>query len=153
MLRVDLMPACHLRHDRRKRFRDDPPLSALLHRRRRPTPLRISTRPRGAKASTISSTIYANRCLQQVRIFRTMPLAARWGNDTAYAQVKRANPQPSPDAYISLALSACSPVGHSTSLGSLRTQDRLADSAREDRYLPSALSIASIIGTLKFFSS
>ena len=28
MLRVDLMPACHLRHDRarRKRFRDDPPL-------------------------------------------------------------------------------------------------------------------------------
>jgi hypothetical protein len=28
MLRADLMPACHLRHDRarRKRFRDDPPL-------------------------------------------------------------------------------------------------------------------------------
>jgi hypothetical protein len=60
------------------------PLSALLHRRRRPTPLRISTRPRGAEASTIWSTIYANRCRQQVRIFRTMPLAARWGKDTAY---------------------------------------------------------------------
>jgi hypothetical protein len=28
MLRADLMPACHLRHDpaRRKRFRDDPAL-------------------------------------------------------------------------------------------------------------------------------
>src|SRR5262245_43866494 len=61
-----------------------PAHSALLHRRRRPTPLRISTRPRGAEASTIWSTIYANRCLQQVRIFRTMPLAARWGKDTAY---------------------------------------------------------------------
>src|SRR5437667_10776958 len=59
-------------------------LSAVLHRRRRPTPLRISTRPRGAEASTIWSTIYANRCHQQVRIFRTMPLAARWGKDTAY---------------------------------------------------------------------
>src|SRR5262245_32146101 len=59
-------------------------LSELLHRRRRPTPLRISTRPRGAEASTIWSTIYANRCHQQVRIFRTMPLAARWGKDTAY---------------------------------------------------------------------
>src|SRR5262245_47025042 len=55
------------------------PLSALLHRRRRPTPLRISTRPRGAEASTIWLTIYANRCLQQVRIFRTMPLAAAYG--------------------------------------------------------------------------
>src|SRR4249920_3162750 len=60
------------------------PLSALFHRRRRPTPLRISTRPRGAEASTIWSTIYANRCHQLVRIFRTMPLAARWGKDTAY---------------------------------------------------------------------
>ena len=60
------------------------PLSSSLHRRRRPTPLRISTRPRGAVASTIWSTIYANRCricepMQSVRIFRTMPLAARWG--------------------------------------------------------------------------
>ena len=45
MLRADLMPACHLRHDRarRKRFRDDPPLVALFHRRQRPTPLQIST--------------------------------------------------------------------------------------------------------------
>src|SRR3954470_7069063 len=60
------------------------PLSALFHRPRPPTPLRISTRPRGAEASTIWSTIYANRCHQQVRIFRTMPLAARWGKDTAY---------------------------------------------------------------------
>ena len=34
---------------------------------------------RGAEASTIWSTIYANRCHQRVRIFRTMPLAARWG--------------------------------------------------------------------------
>jgi hypothetical protein len=32
MLRADLMPACHLRHDRarRKRFRDDPPLVPLV---------------------------------------------------------------------------------------------------------------------------
>jgi hypothetical protein len=31
MLRADLMPACHLRHDRarRKRFRDDPPLARV----------------------------------------------------------------------------------------------------------------------------
>src|SRR6266511_4521665 len=40
------------------------PLSSSLHRRRRPTPLRISTRPRGAVASTIWSTIYANRSCQ-----------------------------------------------------------------------------------------
>src|SRR5262245_5265767 len=60
------------------------PLSALLHRRRRPTPLRISTRPRGAEASTIWSTVYANRCHQQIRIIRTMPLAARSAKDTAY---------------------------------------------------------------------
>ena len=53
-------------------------------RHRRPTPLRISTRPRGAEASTIWSTIYAIRCHQLVRVFRTMPLAARWGKDTAY---------------------------------------------------------------------
>jgi hypothetical protein len=41
------------------------PFSALLQRRRRPTPLRISTRPRGGEASTICSTIYANRSHQQ----------------------------------------------------------------------------------------
>src|SRR6476620_11017165 len=68
------------------------PLSALFHRRRRPTPLRISTRPRGAEASTIWSTIYANRCHQLVRIFRTMPLAARWGKDTAYEASHRYSP-------------------------------------------------------------
>ena len=55
-------------------------------RHRRPTPLRISTRPRGAEASTIWSTIYAIRCHQLVRVFRTMPLAARWGKDTAYTK-------------------------------------------------------------------
>ena len=89
MLRADLMPACHLRHDRarRKRFRDDPPLSALLHRRRRPTPLRISTRPRGAEASTIWSTIYANRChhgshLELCRL--------RWGDTASPALTSRA---------------------------------------------------------------
>ncbi len=37
------------------------PLALSLHRRRRPTPTWISTRPRRSKASTIWSTIYANR--------------------------------------------------------------------------------------------
>jgi hypothetical protein len=37
--------------------------------------------------STIGSTIDANRCRQQVRIFRTMPLAARWGQNPAYADL------------------------------------------------------------------
>src|ERR1700757_1114441 len=37
------------------------PLTSSLHRRRRPAPTWISTRPRGSEASTISSTIYANR--------------------------------------------------------------------------------------------
>ena len=61
MLSTHLMPARHLRHDRAGRVRNDRPLSASLHRRRRPTPLRISTRPRGAEATTIRSTIYANQ--------------------------------------------------------------------------------------------
>ena len=37
------------------------PLVATLQRRRRPTPTRISTRPRGSEASSIWSTICANR--------------------------------------------------------------------------------------------
>src|SRR5215813_9762011 len=37
------------------------PLTSSLHRRRRPTPTWISTRPRGSEASTIWSTIYVNR--------------------------------------------------------------------------------------------
>src|SRR5246500_5243977 len=37
------------------------PLTSSLHRRRRPAPTWISTRPRGFEASTISSTMYANR--------------------------------------------------------------------------------------------
>src|SRR5215472_10537737 len=37
------------------------PLTSSLHRRRRPTPTWISTRPRGSEASNIWSTIYANR--------------------------------------------------------------------------------------------
>src|SRR6516225_5588131 len=37
------------------------PLTSSLHRRRRPAPTWISTRPRGFEASNISSTIYANR--------------------------------------------------------------------------------------------
>ncbi|MHC2664069.1 hypothetical protein ACVINX_004854 [Bradyrhizobium diazoefficiens] len=36
------------------------PLTTALHRRRRPAPTWISTRPRGSEASTIWSTIYAN---------------------------------------------------------------------------------------------
>jgi hypothetical protein len=67
MLRADLMPVCHLRHDRprRKRFRDDPSLVLVTPPSPATKPLRISTRPRGAEASTIWSTIYANRCRQQ----------------------------------------------------------------------------------------
>ena len=89
MLRADLMPAAtsDTTAPAANDFATIRPLSALLHRRRRPTPLRISTRPRGAEASTIWSTIYANRCHQQVRIFRTMPLAARWGQNTAYRPI------------------------------------------------------------------
>ena len=49
----------------------------------------ISTRPRDAEASTIWSTIYANRCRQLVDL-RTMPLAARWGI-TESSRVKRSN--------------------------------------------------------------
>ena len=41
------------------------PFSASLHRRRRPTPQRISTRPRGAEPSTIWSTICANPSHQE----------------------------------------------------------------------------------------
>jgi hypothetical protein len=41
------------------------PLASSLHRRRRPTPLRMSIRPRGAEASTIWSTICANRSHQE----------------------------------------------------------------------------------------
>src|SRR4029077_4170008 len=37
------------------------PLTSSLHRRRRPAPTWISTRPRGPEASTIWSIIYANR--------------------------------------------------------------------------------------------
>ena len=37
------------------------PLTSSLHRRRRPAPTWISTRPRGFEASNICSTIYANR--------------------------------------------------------------------------------------------
>src|SRR5215472_16012464 len=37
------------------------PLTSSLHRRRRPAPTWISTPPRGSEASTIWSTIYANR--------------------------------------------------------------------------------------------
>jgi putative transposase len=37
------------------------PLTSSLHRRQYPEPTWISTRPRGSQASTISSTIYANR--------------------------------------------------------------------------------------------
>jgi hypothetical protein len=37
------------------------PLTSSLHRRRCPAPTWISTRPRGFEASTIWSTIYANR--------------------------------------------------------------------------------------------
>src|SRR5260370_36771681 len=40
------------------------PLSSARHRRRRPTPTRISTPPRRSEASTIWSTIYANRSHQ-----------------------------------------------------------------------------------------
>ncbi len=40
------------------------PFASPLQRRRPPTPTLISTRPRGAEASTISSTIYANRSAQ-----------------------------------------------------------------------------------------
>ena len=66
---------------RRKRFRDDPPLVRVTP----PSPVTNATANLDApEASTIWSTIYANRCHQQVRIFRTMPLAARWGKDTAY---------------------------------------------------------------------
>jgi Transposase, Mutator family len=39
-------------------------LSSARHRRRRPTPTRISTPPRRSEASTIWSTIYANRSHQ-----------------------------------------------------------------------------------------
>ena len=55
----------HLRHHgaRRIRLRDDPPFGLVgppVHRRRRPTPTRISTRPRGSETSTIWSTMSAN---------------------------------------------------------------------------------------------
>jgi hypothetical protein len=40
------------------------PFSSAPQRRRRPTPVRISTRPRRCKESTIWSTIYVNRSRQ-----------------------------------------------------------------------------------------
>jgi hypothetical protein len=60
------------------------PAVSLLHRRWRLAPLRSSTRARGAKASTIWLTINTNRCRQQVRILRTMPLATKWVENTTY---------------------------------------------------------------------
>ena len=83
MLRADLMPACHLRHDRarRKRFRDDPPLVRVTP----PSPATNATANldapsrRGSVNYMVDHIIYANRCHQQVRIFRTMPLAAKMG--------------------------------------------------------------------------
>src|SRR4029077_12212390 len=60
------------------------PLTSSLHRRRRPTPVRISMRPRRSEASTIWSTIYASRSNQTDYIFRIRSHAARWGQSTAY---------------------------------------------------------------------
>ena len=40
------------------------PFCSSLERRRRPTPVRISTRPPGREVSNISSTIYVNRSRQ-----------------------------------------------------------------------------------------
>jgi hypothetical protein len=40
------------------------PFCSSVQRRRRPTPVRISTRPRGRELSNISSTIYVNRSRQ-----------------------------------------------------------------------------------------
>src|SRR5271165_5307835 len=61
------------------------PLSSSLQRRRRPTPTRMSMWLRRFEASTICSTIYANRSIQSVRICTLSSLAARWGQNTAYA--------------------------------------------------------------------
>jgi transposase InsO family protein len=55
------VPACHLRHDR-PGANDSAtmrPLTSSLQRRRRPTPTRTSTRPRGFEVATIWSTRYA----------------------------------------------------------------------------------------------
>ena len=60
------MPACHLRHDRarRKRFRDDAALVLVTPPRPSTNATANSTRFRGAQASTIWSTIFANRSCQ-----------------------------------------------------------------------------------------
>ncbi len=64
------------------------PFSSSLQRRRQPTPLQISTRPRGPEACpTIWSTIYANHPVMKVRIFRTMLPSARCGQNIAYRAI------------------------------------------------------------------
>ena len=81
------MPACHLRHDRarRKRFRDDPPLVRVTP----PSPATNATANLDAPSRRGSVNYMVDHICEPmpstVRIFRTMPLAARWGKDTAYA--------------------------------------------------------------------
>src|SRR5258708_31827202 len=76
MLGTDLLPPRHLGNNcsRSIRLRTIRPFSSSLQRRRRPTPVRISTRPRGREVSNISSTIYVNRSLQtdpHLQIYRS----------------------------------------------------------------------------------
>ena len=80
-LRAEFMPARHLRHDAPGAYDSATirPLSSSLHRRRRPTPLRTSTRPRGAVASTICSTIYANRSCQHGSHFPNYAVLGKMG--------------------------------------------------------------------------
>ena len=81
MLRADLMPACHLRHDRarRKRFRDDPPLVRVTP----PSPATDATANLDAPSRRGSVNYMVDHICEPMPStgshLRTMPLAARWG--------------------------------------------------------------------------
>ena len=64
------------------------PFSATLHRRRRPTSSRISTRPRRGGESTICSTIYVNRSCDPAHIL-DLPAALEKGGERRPLTVSR----------------------------------------------------------------
>src|SRR5262249_33490720 len=60
------------------------PLASSFHRRRRPRPTWISTRPRRSELSTIWSTIYVNPSRKMGRMLQLRPGPARGGKKAAY---------------------------------------------------------------------
>src|SRR5215467_5678687 len=60
------------------------PLASSFHRRRRPGPTWISTRPRRSELSTIWSTIYVNPSRKMGRMLQLRPGPARGGKKAAY---------------------------------------------------------------------